>query len=223
MISYRSRFFSLLVCTLLLALGGCATTQQPRDYREYRSHMPRSLLVMPPINNSVDVDAPYVYLSTVTRPLAEAGYYVFPVAVVDAFMKENGLPGAAEMQAVPLEKIHQVFGADAVLYISIEDWGQKYVLISSTTVVKAHARLVDVKTGATLWEGTAQAAEGSGDGGGGLVGMLVAAAVEQVLDTATGRVHSLCRQANAQMVMSPNQGLLKGPYSPAYSSDPRGR
>ena len=209
---------------MLLGLGGCASTpSQPHDYRSYRSHMPRSVLVIPPLNNSIEVDASYVYLSTITRPLAEVGYYVFPVAVVDAFMKENGLPTPAEMNGVPLNKIGEIFGADAVLYISIEEWGQKYQVISSTTVVKARARLVDVKTGGTLWEGTAQAAEQSGDGGGGLIGMVVAAAVEQVLDSSTDRVHVLSATANNQMILSTQNGLLLGPYNPQYATDARGR
>ena len=44
-----------------------------------------------PLNASPDVKATYSYLSTVTRPLAERGYYVFPVAVVDQVLKDNGL------------------------------------------------------------------------------------------------------------------------------------
>jgi len=212
-----------LAGVFIVALGGCATTPSSYDYGAYRSYMPRSVLVMPPINDSIDVDAPYVYLSTVTRPLAEVGYYVFPVAVIDAFMKENGLPTPAEMNAVPLAKIGDVFGADAVLYVHIEEWGQKYHVLTSTTVVNARARLVAVRTGATLWEGTARASEGSGDGGGGLVGMVVAAAIEQIIDSTTDRVHGVSATANNQMIFNTQNGLLIGPYNPEYAADTRGR
>jgi hypothetical protein len=207
---------------LALGLGGCAAVQQAPDYTAYRSHMPRSVLVLPPLNHSIEVDASYVYLSTITRPLAEAGYYVFPVAVIDAYLKENGLPTPAEMNAVPLDKLGEIFGADAVLYLTIEDWGQKYQVLASTTVVNARGRLVDVKTGGTLWEGTAQASEGSGDGGGGLVSMLVAAAVEQIADSVAGRVHALSARANNQMILNTTTGLLLGPYNPEYATDARG-
>jgi len=214
-------FFALL---LVLALGatGCATTPPP-DYSAYRSHMPRSVLVLPPTNDSIEVNASYVYLSTITRPLAEAGYYVFPVAVVDNYMKENGLPTPHEMNAVPLNKLRKVFGADAVLYIHIEDWGQKYQVVSSTTIVKARAKLVDVKTGAVLWEGTAQAAQGSGDSGGGLLGNMISAVVDQVVHTATDRVHPLSRMANHGMILNTHNGLLLGPYNVDYATDVRGR
>lgn len=215
-------FFALLA-VLVFSFAGCATHQKSHDYASYRSHMPRSVLVLPPTNDSIEVDASYVYLSTITRPLAEAGYYVFPVAVVDNYMKENGLPTPNEMNAVPLEKLRKIFGADAVLYIHIEDWGQKYKVLSSTSIVKARAKLVDLKTGAVLWEGLAQAAQGSGDGGGGLVGMMVAAVVDQVVHTATDRVHDLSKMANHGMIMNTHNGMLLGPYNADYATDVRGR
>lgn len=209
-------------CAAFLIVGGCAAPA-PTDYSIYRAHLPRSVLVLPPLNQSVQVNAPYSYLSTVSQPLAEAGYYVFPVAVVDAFMKENGLPTPGEMHAAPLDKIGEVFGADAVLYVQIDDYGQKYQVLSSTTVVKAQAKLVDVSTGATLWEGRVQVAQGSGDSGGGLIGMLVTAAVAQMIQTTSDSARPLAAQANAQMMSDPNHGLLLGPYHPGYDADARGR
>lgn len=191
------------------------------DYGPYRSHMPRSILVLPPLNESTAVNAPYTYLSTVSRPLAECGYYVFPVAVIDAFMKDNGLPTPDEMQNVPLGKIKEVMGADAVLYVAIEDWGQKYIVISSTTTVKARARLVDVATGETLWTGTEQLSQGSG--GNDIISMLVVALVTQIVSSMTDPTHQVSRQATTTMVFNENSGLLFGPRSPRYESDPRGR
>jgi hypothetical protein len=212
----------LALSFLLSGVMGCAANKpQSYDYSSYRQHAPKSVLVIPPMNDSVEADAPYVYLSTITRPLAECGYYVFPVAVVDALMKDNGMPTPGEMNAVPLDRIRDIVGADAVLYVNIEDWGQKYRVLASTTVVKARARLVDVETGTVIWEGNAQAAEGSGDGGGGLAGMLVAAVVDQVVDSATDRTHGLSSTANSIMVFDSNKGLPYGPYNPESASDPR--
>jgi hypothetical protein len=215
-------FLACLMCAAVVLTSGCAAPAKP-DYSLYRTHMPKSVLVLPPLNNSVEVKATYGYLSTISRPLAECGYYVFPVAVVDAFMKENGLPTAGEMHAVSLEKFREVFGADAVLYVTIEDYGQKYYVLSSVTIVKAYAALVDAVTGETLWAGKAEAVQGSGDSGGGILGALITAAVTQMLAWSTDNAHILAIQANGRMVFDTNRGLLFGPYSPEHSTDPRGR
>jgi hypothetical protein len=202
--------------------SGCAPMPS-RDYSAYRAHMPRSVLVLPPLSHSVEVNAPYAYLSTITQPLAECGYYVFPVAVVDAFMKENGLPTPGEMHAVPLGKLGEVFGADAVLYATIETYGQKYRIVSSNAVIKARTRLVDVATGTTLWEGTAQAVQSSGDSGGGLIGRLITAAISQGMGVTMDQAHQLAHEANTRMIFDREDGLLLGPYHPRYSEDARGR
>ena len=136
----------------VMLAGGCVTAQ-PYDYTNYRLHPPRSIVVLPPLNQSTAVEATYGYLTTVTRPLAERGYYVFPIAVVDQFLKENGLPSAGEMHQVPIEKLAEILGADAVLFITVEQYGTKYLVIDSVTSVAARARLVDTRTGLVLWEG----------------------------------------------------------------------
>ena len=130
------------------------------------------------MNNSVEVDAPYIYLSTISKPLAERGYYVFPVAVIDQFLKENGLQTPADMHNVPLNKFVEHLDPDAVLYVTIEDWGQKYQVISSTSVVKADLRLIDAKTGTLLWDAKAYYEQGSSDSSGGLAGMLIKAIID---------------------------------------------
>jgi len=206
---------------LVLAVAGCAVKSP--DYSGYRAHLPRSILVLPPLNETTDVNAPYVYLSTITRPLAECGYYVFPVAAVDAFMKENGLPTAGEMHGVSLDKIREVFGADAVLYVTLESWGQKYRIISSDTEVKARASLVDVVTGTTLWSGTAVGQQSSAAGQTDPLAMLISAVVTQVLASMTDPTHDLAATANNTMVLDQHHGLLLGPHHPGWDGDTRGR
>jgi len=207
-----------LIMVSILAGAGCAISPGV-DYSAYRLHRPRSILVLPPRNESNIVEAPYVYLSTITRPLAECGYYVFPVALIDAFMKENGLPTAEEMHGVPLQKFREVFGADAVLYVTIEDWGQKYLILQSVTVVKARAQLVVVESGQVIWQGKQYMTQGSG-GGGDPLAMLVAALVSQVIASMSNPTYPLARRANYQMVSDAEEGLLLGPYrSPDQGND----
>lgn len=216
MISKRLLLSGLLVWGVMGCMG-CAT-EPPSDYSTYREHMPRSILVLPPLNESVEVGAPYSYLTTVTQPVAERGYYVFPVSVIDAFMKENGLPTAGEMHGVSLNRIDEIIGADAVLYITIADWGQKYQVVNSATVVAVKGRLVDVPSGTTLWTGEVQAAQGSSDSDSSLAEMLVSAVIAQIASAAIDRTRPLARQANRWMFLNEDDGLLVGPMHPEFGA-----
>ena len=201
----------------VMASVGCATKPSPSfDYTEYRAHMPRSILVLPPLNESVEVDAPYAYLTTLSQPVAERGYYVFPVSIVDAFMKDNGLPTAGEMHGVSLNRIDELIGADAVLYLTIADWGQKFQVLSSQTVVSVEGRLVDVVSGTTLWTGDVTVVRDSSDSSSGLAEMLVGAIVAQVMATAIDPIRPLARQANRRMFFNEGDGLLIGPLHPEF-------
>lgn len=197
-----------------LLLAGCATPT-PYDYTNYRLHPPRSILVLPPLNESTDVRGTYSYLSTVTFPLAELGYYVFPVAIVDQFLKENGMPTAGEMHQVPLNKVVEILGADAVLYVTLQQYGSKYQVINSATIVQVKARLVDTRTGLLLWEGDGMAQQNSG-GSGNIFADLIAAAITQAVNSGTDSAHDVCRPANMSLFYRKNYGLLYGPYSPEY-------
>lgn len=206
----KTRFLILGLLATLVALTGCAT--KPYDYTNFRAHPPRSILVLPPLNESTDTKGTYGYLSTVTKPLAEMGYYVYPVVVVDQYMKENGLPTAGEMHQVPLDKIKDIIGADAVLYLTLKQYGSKYQVITSSTIVTAEGKLVDVKTGLTLWEGTANVQQSSSSGN--LIADLIVAAVDQAINSSTDQAHGLSHQVNIKLLMTKDHGLLYGPYFP---------
>jgi len=201
------------------ALGGCATQHPSYDYTAFNAHFPRSILILPPLNESTSVTATYGYLSTVTRPVAERGYYVFPVAVVDQFLKHNGMPTPGEMHQVPLAKVRDVIGADAVLFATINEYGSKYKVLSSDTVVRVSARLVDTRTGTLLWEGHGTGRQSSGSSGN-IVADLVGAVVAQGINSSRDTSHDVSRVANAQLFTLESQGLPYGPYSPLFGKSP---
>lgn len=197
---------------VIVLLSGCASVE-PYNYDALKQEAPRSILVLPPMNSSVEVNAPYSYLSTISQPLAEKGYYVFPVTVVDTFLKENGLPTPAEMNGIALDKIDEIIGADAVLYVDIKDWGQKFQVLSSVTVVQGHVKLVSVKTGELLWDSIISAQYNpNSNNGGGLVGALVGAVVSQIAGEISDNSPQVARLANAAAFNQKKRGLLNGPY-----------
>ena len=121
MSSLKTALFASATAIILSACS--ATAPQPFDYSAFRESKPRSILVLPPLNESPEVKASAGMLASSTQPLAESGYYVFPVAAVAETFKQNGLDNAHDIHQVSLEKLNRIFGADAVLYIKINQYG----------------------------------------------------------------------------------------------------
>jgi len=203
----------------VMILTGCASAPPAHDYSAFRSANPTSVLVMPPVNNSVEVVAPYSVMAQIATPIAESGYYVFPVALVQQTFRTNGMTEAADIHAIPFSKVHEIFGADTALYLTIDKYGTSYAVLSSDTVVTISATLVDLRSGAVLWKdkATASSAETKGNSGGGLVGMLIEAAMTQIIDTITDRGFDIAAiSANRLLYAESYNGFLYGPRSPKY-------
>lgn len=211
-----------LLIPAIAGLTGCANRAAKFDYTALREAKPLSLLVLPPVNDSTDVNATPSMLAQVTYPLAESGYYVMPVTLVSETFRQNGLNNAAEMHAVTPVKLREIFGADAALYINIKRYGTVYTVLDSAAVVAAEAKLVDLRTGTTLWTGAASAssAESNNNSGGGLAGLLVAAIVKQIINSTTDVSHQVAGTASLRLLSAghPN-GLLYGPRSPMFGKD----
>jgi len=203
---------------ILLLLGGCQTAK-PYDYTNFRAHPPRSILVIPPLNESTTLEGTYSYLSTVSRPIAERGYYVFPVAVVDQFLKENGMPTSGEMNQVPPGKVGQITGADAVLFLDLKQYGSKYVVLNSVTTVEVLAKLVDTRSGTLLWEGRGFAQQRGGQGSGNIFADMIAAAITQAINSKRDVAHNVSHMANTMLFLPTDTGLPYGPYSPKYNQE----
>ena len=215
-----ARLMKMAVCLVpAIFLFGCASQRVPYDYTAFKAAKPRSIVVLPPLNNSPDINAGNSVYAQVTYPLAEAGYYVLPVALVSETFKQNGLSNAAEIHGVDPKKLHEIFGADAALYMTISRYGATYTVVDSTVVVSVNAKLVDLKSGAVLWQGAASASnnEGNNSGGGGLVGMLVTAAIKQIINSTTDASHPIANVADVRLLSGGgNNGLLYGPRSSRY-------
>jgi hypothetical protein len=206
---------------VLVLLGGCVSPKTV-DYAAYKQARPKTILVLPPLNTSPDIKASYSLLSQVTFPLAEAGYYVLPIALVDETFRQNGLTTPDDIHQAPANKLKEIFGADAALYITVTEYGTKYMVITSETAVTANAKLVDLKTGTTLWTGSARAssAENSNNSGGGLIGMLITAAVTQIINSSTDAGYPVAGMTSNRLLSAGQPaGLLYGPRSPKYGTD----
>ena len=194
---------------------------------------PRSILIMPPINRSLDVKGPITFLSTSIIPLAEAGYYVIPVTLSDQTFKQNGITVAEDAHAIPFTRLREIFGADAALYITITRFGTRYVLLDSITEASAFAFLVDLKNGEKLWSGDVSLMESSAASNNStievnsiqdfvtsILGMAVNAALDQIVNVSSNKAHDLGRGAAYQMLSTGKEkSILYGPYHPMFGTD----
>ncbi len=206
----------LLVAVLALIVSGCATTRVDKDYSAWAAADPRSILIVPVVNNTVDVDAAAYFLSTIPIPVAERGYYVFPVNVVKRLLEDDGLADPFLVHGADPMRLAALFGSDAVLYVSIERWDAKYMLLATQVTVAMAYVLKDGKTGETLWQDEEKMVYSSNQNNqGGLIGAIVGAAITK----ASPNYMPLARQANGRAFTYPGPGFPSGPYHPEFGKD----
>jgi hypothetical protein len=210
-----------------LLFCACATAPAPKDYPAFKESRPLSILVMPPINLSPDIKAPATFLATSTIPLAESGYYVIPVALSNEAFKQNGMTVAEEAHAIEINRLREIFGADAALYITINRFGARYQVINSALEAEASARLVDLRNGRELWSGYTAVTDnsfnniGSIDSGEALLAAVISSAVSQIVNTISDNSVYIGRKANYEMLSAGERRgtILYGQYHPKYGED----
>jgi len=215
----KRQFIYAIGLVWIISMTACQSTHKPYNYRPYLNNMPASILVLPPINQSMTVMAPYMYLSIISRPIAEKGYYVFPVAVIDALMKENGVSTPEDMHRISLSKINEIIHPDAVLYVTIKEWGTKYKIIDSQTIIHISARLMDTDTGNVIWQNERKMIKSSNDNANNIVEMLIAALVNQVLSNFLDPTIDVARLVNRHVYDNGYNGLLLGKYHPLFDEN----
>jgi hypothetical protein len=216
----RRRLLLPLLGFLLLCLG-CAAGPPKKDYTAFRAANPRSILIVPVVNNTTNVEAPGLFLSTLPIPVGERGYYVFPVNMVKRVLEDEGLSDPNLVHTADTGRLCNLFGADSVLYVSIEAWTAQYMVFSTQVTVEFDYVMKDGKTGDTIWKEHKRVvyAPQQQSGGGSPLASLVAAAVQAAVTKAAPNYMPLARQANAEVINTPGVGLPAGPRSKEYGKD----
>jgi hypothetical protein len=144
----------ILSSTLLFSCAKNDSDLRKSFYEKYsedeiKDH--KSILVLPAANDAVNIDAPYYFLSTISYPIAEKGYYVFPVNLVNRLLEDEGLSDPHMLNKSSPFKIAKKFGADAILYTTIEDWDAKYMGFATIITASLKYTLKSGKTGKIIW------------------------------------------------------------------------
>ncbi|KAA0894236.1 DUF799 domain-containing protein [Oryzomonas rubra] len=205
---------TILVLLVTILLAGCAHTPPPKDLTKFKVANPSSILVVPVVNQSVEVTAPDFFLSTVSVPLAERGYYVFPVNLVKRILEDEGLSDANLVHSASVEKVCNLFGSDSVLYVTIKEWNAQYLVLTTTVNVKLQYAIKDCKTGDTLWEHEQKMAyTPHNNSTGNPFADLIVMAVNAAVTKAAPNYVPLARQANARTFYGDGVGIPLGHYA----------
>lgn len=196
-----------------LSLTGCVTQPTKRDMSAFTAAAPRSILVVPVVNRSLDVDAPSYVLSALPVPIAEKGYYVFPVNTTKVVLEQEGFYEGERVHQQPASALSKLFGSDAVLYVTINRWDAQFAVFTTTVTVDFSYRLVS-KDDVEIWsENKRMQYQPSNNNS---AASPMAALLSAVISAAVARVAPnympLTKQANQEVfILGPN-ALPDGPY-----------
>ncbi|MEO5971651.1 MAG: GNA1162 family protein [Bdellovibrionia bacterium] len=196
-------------------LTGCVTQSVKKDMSAFTTAAPRSILVVPVVNKSLDVDAPNYVLATLPISLADKGYYVFPVNTTKFVLEQEGFYEGDRIHNEPPSALAKLFDADAILYVTIHRWDAKYAIFATTVTVEFEYRMVS-KDGTDIWsEKQKMAYTPQSNSSGSALGSIISAVVSAAISRATPNYMPLTQQANREVfLLSPN-ALPDGPYKTA--------
>lgn len=196
-------------------LTGCVNQPVKKDMSAFAAAAPRSILVVPIVNKSLDVDAPNYVLATLPMPLAEKGYYVFPVNTTKFVLEQEGLYEGDRIHNEPPTALAKLFDADAILYVTIHRWDAQYAIFATTVTVELEYRMVS-KDGTDIWNDKQKMAyTPQNNSSGSALGSLISAVISAAVARAEPNYMPLTQQANREVfLLSPN-APPDGPYKTA--------
>ena len=207
----RTLYF-IILCCIATSCGMLNTVTRESQYAKMYEEQPITLLVMPPINNSTNVEAKDLLYTSISRPLIEAGYYVIsPLLAMDVLKAESAYDSELFFDA-PLTAFQNYFGADAVVFSVIDTWAKKgmgietkirYVIKSASTNEILFDRSCDLYLDLSVDSGTD-----------GLLGALVDLAASAINTAATDHIKA-ARKANYYILSD----IPRGKYSPDHMLD----
>ncbi len=202
-----------VLAAMALLLAGCITLPPPPPPgpTAFEIAAPRSILVVPAVNRSLDVSAPNQLLPSLTVPLAEKGYYVFPVNTVKVVLEQEGFYEPEQVQRQPPADLAKLFGADAVLYVTINRWDAKYIVLSTTVTVALDYRMV-ARDGTEIWSSSQKIQYTPGENGSDFLSKAISGAISAVMTRASPEYLPLVRKAHEQALMTGPDAIPDGPY-----------
>jgi hypothetical protein len=168
-----------LLAIIALGLGGCASfISKEEAFPKMYQAKPISIIVVPAVNNTTAAEAPEYYSTTIAEPLTRMGYYVLPIEVTNRLIQEQGIVDGAQLANVDTALFRTMYGADAVLFVSINQWDTSYYVIGGNVTVGIAYELISTTSKEVLWQyADTIVVDTGGDSGGGIIGAIISTAI----------------------------------------------
>ena len=192
----KNIFYIFAVGYLVASCSGLPVQTKLEAYPAmYDDRKPLSVLVIPAINNSTAAEATDYFNVTITEPLSNVGYYTMPVEIVkDIFLKE-GIVDSTMIKGLPTTIFKKNFGADAVLFVTINKWDKQYIVLAGNVTVSMDYVMLSTETSEIIWQYSAtQTIDTTAESSGFIIADLISTAIT----TATTDYVPIAKQANYQ-------------------------
>lgn len=212
----KRRLRSFFACLILALLGACAVMPTASNlgqaYPLLYDSSPKTVLILPPQNNSTAADAREYFACSLGEALGLNGYYPLPVQTVFDILGEEGWYDIEPVNPAVLQRMKEFLGADAVLITTIQTWDKSWAILGGALSIRVDYLLLDAASADVLWDFTTTVnvsldSESKN---------LLAVALETALKTATEDYFENARMANLKTM---GLYLPKGPYHPEHGMD----
>ncbi|MBI4669723.1 MAG: DUF799 family lipoprotein [Elusimicrobia bacterium] len=147
-----------VIIALLFVLNGCGGLKPIYLSPGYRP--PRIIALLPFNNQSVDLNAPTFVRRIFKETIEMRGYKVQPQKEVDDILRAKlSITDGGQLTSVKPEKIGAVLSVEALVYGDILDFSIQTIGVYQNKIVRLRFKMVDAKTGQTIWEDEARSAE----------------------------------------------------------------
>lgn len=197
----------------MLLFTGCVQmgTKQESFPSMYGEKKPLTILVVPAINESTAADAGDLLNVTVTQPFTNHGYYVLPMPIVANIFKNEGILEGTQLKGLPTEIFKNNFGADAVLFMTIESWDKNYAVLAANVTVGIEYVMLSTTTNEVLWSYEQVVVVDTSGSSGNIFADIIATAIS----TGLTDYSVVARQVHAEAV----KALPFGNYHPRSGAD----
>jgi len=208
-----NRLPGLLLLPLLLA-AGCASSR-PGEGHYYFQRDPVRVAIIPSANATDEPAASMIFNKACEERLRARGFEVINADRVVTFAASSGV-SIRDLPDWRPGRLSEALKADYLLFSRIDRWETRYRVIAGYSVVAGASWLYEGATEALLWQAGWHREQESGNGGGGLLDLLVDAALTAALNTAL----DTCGMMGADAAAETSNTLPEPGFEPVRPGQP---